>query len=143
MSRLRHFAAGLLAVLLLQVSLLGAGVTCAPWLTSAAAGGTTHAPALDASHHGGHGHHGHGGGDRSHTAPAAADEHASDDAPAPSHHGGQLHCATAASCAPAALAGAVTVAAGDGVAAAGRIAVPDARAPASVIGAPEPPPPRA
>ena len=125
MHRLRRFAALLVALLLVQLTLAGAGVACAPPADAATAAG---------AHDDGHAAH--------HAAHVVADDEAPAEREAPaSHHDGRLHCPTMLACAVAAVA-ATTALPDGGLLAEADAAAPDGVAPLSVTGAPEPPPPR-
>jgi hypothetical protein len=140
MMRLRRFATALMGVLLLQV-MLGAVGACAmtsgevavPVVRAASAGKT--APVG-----------GHAAGKHAHAAASApgqlASSHRDGEPPAP-HHGTPSHCAAAVGCVFDAALAIATTALGESSPAVTRIAAPDDRAPASVVGTPEPPPPRA
>ena len=128
MRRLRRSAAALLGVLLLQVLFLGAGASCLP------AGATTAMPEA-AAHEGHDAHAGHGGA----TMP---DEDAGGGGRMPGHESGPAHCVVAMSCATAGLAAARTALDEEPATPATIVVAHDDTAPASVRGAPEPPPPR-
>ena len=123
MRTLRRHAAALLGVLLLQVLFLGTGAACA------AGGATAAATAHDA--HADHAAH-----------DATPPDEGGDSAEGPDYTRGPLHCLATMSCATAGL---VTAGATLDVAAAVQpllVAAHADTAPASVGGAPEPPPPR-
>ncbi|HEX5830392.1 MAG TPA: hypothetical protein VFY16_05380 [Gemmatimonadaceae bacterium] len=131
MRRLRHFAAVLVGVLLLQMTLLGTGLACAAVPPE---GGAEHAHAgargAPAAGDTAHGHH------------DAAPAHA----PSPDRHGdatGQMHCPAAMSCTTGGEAAIATALPTAELEMAHQVAALDAAAPASIVGAPEPPPPRA
>jgi hypothetical protein len=134
--RLRRFAVALLGLLLVQLSLLGAGVACTVPAVGGPAASAAHGSAAGVAHHAGG--HAHDGGDV-----AGADALPSDDAPPSGHHDGRMHCPTTMACATAAIAVAASALPDGGILARAEIVAPDATAPASVVGAPEPPPPRA
>jgi hypothetical protein len=137
--RVRHAVAALMGVLLLQLTLVGAGVACTATVESARGIGLVAlaGPAIDQGADG-------------HEHPAG---HAPTDATTPgdgsgSHHGqtdpdGQTRCPAATGCTTigvvdvAVILPVATVRVDAGVVAA------DSAAPVSVSGAPEPPPPRA
>jgi len=123
--RFRHLAAVLLGVLLLQASLLGAGMACAVTTGAAPAdaGGV-------ASSHGMHGHHGPGAPDATDSRDQRGREHA------------QMHCPAAMTCATFGVAGVVTTLPAAVLVPPAQIAALDSAPPESVSGAPEPPPPR-
>ena len=134
--QLRRFASALAGVLVLQL-VLGAAGACG---MAAANGPVAHAhgQAAPAGGHtaGGHAHHA-----ATAAGPAVADDSGARP-PAP-HHGAPTHCATAAGCAFDVSLVVSTAVADKSSPAPSRIAAPDDRAPASVVGTPEPPPPRA
>ena len=138
--RLRAAFALLFQLLLLQVSVLGGGMACAPeWLGTvvetrpAAEGHGSHAEHAAHAVHAAHDAHGETGNALS-TAPAHDQ--------APEHGGAPSHCAATASCAAVAVdAPEVTAASVADVHASvqvGRVSLPP-----STHQAPEPPPPRA
>lgn len=132
MPHIRRFIATLLALLVLQATLLGAAGACP-------AGGEQAAAERIAGGHDAHGGHGgHGDGDHEgHGAPdGALWEHESPDR-AP------LHCQAAMTCAITGLVARVAQLPAGGLVAIATIAVHDDATPVSFGGAPEPPPPRA
>ena len=133
MRRLHRFAAVLMGVLLLQVSLLAAATACSPTPNGMAAAEVAGGLATDGSA-GGDGAH-------AHHEPRPAGE--PDGGSRSRHHDGQMHCPSAMACTAVGVA-AVSVALPEGAPLlAGRALALDAIAPASITGAPEPPPPRA
>jgi Mrp family chromosome partitioning ATPase len=131
MRRLRHLAAVLMGVLLLQMTLLGSGLACAAVPSE---GGAEHA------HAGAHGPPSAGDAEHGHHDAAPTRAPASDrqgDSP------GQLHCLAAMSCTTGGVAAVATALPAAEPETAHRVAALDAAAPASIVGAPEPPPPRA
>ena len=133
MHRLRRFAVALLGLLLVQLTLAGAGVACAVPTPDAA--GSVAATEHDAS---GHAHH---GTDLADAAGLASATHPDDAAPT-RHHDGRLHCPSSMACASATIARAASMLPENALVAASEIAAPEDVAPASIVGAPEPPPPR-
>lgn len=134
--RLRRFAAALAGVLLLQLTLLGVGAACATPPAGPQAGSVVAAGAHDDGHHAAHDGHA-AEAPRERQAPRGP---ASGDAPP--HHDGRLHCPSATSCAGIAIAATTAAAADPGPRRVARVGARDAERPASVVGAPEPPPPR-
>jgi hypothetical protein len=133
--RLRAAFALLFQLLLLQVSVLGGGMACAPeWLGTVAGTRAVAAAEPHGSHaaHAAHATHGETGG-----VPSVAPTQD----PAPEHGGAPSHCAATASCAAVAVdAPEVTAASVADVHASvqiGRVSLPP-----STHQAPEPPPPR-
>lgn len=143
MTRLRRFAVALLGVLLLQVAFLGAGGACemTPPAEAGVAGPHDGAPSM-AHHVAGHAHE-HEPGHHARDVSVAAGVPAPPDHAPPPHHDGQLHCPSSAACATVAVAAAAVAIPDDGALVATRIGAHDGTVPASVTGAPEPPPPRA
>ncbi|HEX6630032.1 MAG TPA: hypothetical protein VF048_03035 [Gemmatimonadaceae bacterium] len=140
MMRLRRFATALMGVLLLQV-MLGAVGACA--MTSGEVAATL-GPAESVGKMAPF--HGRGGEEHAQQAASApglmGSSHRDGEPPAP-HHGTPSHCAAAVGCVFDAALAIATTALGESSPAVTRIAAPDDRAPASVVGTPEPPPPRA
>ena len=133
MRRLRSLAAALAGLLLIQVSLLGAGLACA---ASASVNQTLTGDERAAHHEGSHGGHGRMAAES--TLPAAPERQT----PA-SHHDGPLHCPGTTSCASATIGSAEVRFAGLEVSDAAEPSAHAVKVPMSVAGAPEPPPPRA
>jgi hypothetical protein len=149
MMRLRAAFALLFQVLLLQVSLLGGGMACAPeWLgmvsrtpSAAAQAGPEHGRGVG---HGGHRSHGAHSGGASH-ATHGSEAHmaaAPADAPPADHGSTPAHCAAATGCAAVAV-DAPEVVTVPGAAVHATVQVGRVSLPPSIRLAPEPPPPRA
>lgn len=137
--RLREFATALLGLLVFQLSPLGATAACLAPVGGGIVAEATPGVADTGAVHGqgaAHGLHARGPDDTPQPRPA-------DDGAAPPHHEGQKHCPASMACAVVAVAAVSSGLPGSGLRAAARIAAPDSAAPASVVGAPEPPPPRA
>ncbi len=139
--RLRTFAALLFHVLLLQVSVLGGGMACAPTWADGVGAAAAGAPAAGGAHDA---HDAHAGPGASADAARDAAPDAADDASggASPHHGDVRHCATATGCAAVAVLGPVVTPAALAAVHARAHAAPVALPP-STRAAPEPPPPRA
>lgn len=132
MHRLRHVAVvALWGALLLQVSFLGSGMACV--LTSAASKPAVAVASSDATGHAGHATH----GVTREEAPSRAHD------TAPSQEQAPAHCPAAMTCSLHGLLATVDVSPRDDFSRASEIAVSNDAAPASLRGAPEPPPPRA
>lgn len=137
--RLRGFATVLLGLLVFQLSPLGAATAClAPATAGMVADATLGAGDAGTLH-------GQGAHDQHARGPGGASQQPlpSDDGTAPRHHEGQKHCPASMACAIVAVAAVSSGLPEGGPRAVARIAAPDSAAPASVVGAPEPPPPRA
>jgi hypothetical protein len=152
MMRLRAAFALLFQVLLLQVSMLGGGMACAPeWLGMVSESRpAAHAVADHGGTTGHGGHSGHAGAAlATHAAHGVAREVAANQpaasplqAPAPEHGGAPSHCAATTGCAAVAVDAAEVIVASVAVVhesvQVGRVSLP-----LSTRQAPEPPPPRA
>jgi len=125
LSRPRRALAALLGVLVLQLSLTGAGSACARDAIAAT-------PAAGHEHHATH--------DDAGARPGS--EHAPDSGDDASRHA-STHCVTATSCVVVGVAESDATAAGIADASVSRAAMRDDALPPSVGHAPEPPPPRA
>jgi hypothetical protein len=130
--RLRHFAAiALLGALSLQVTFLGSGFACA--LQTGASADVAVADTSGATAHGGHAAH---GGAR---PEAPGTEQGSSQ---PREHA-PAHCPASMTCSVVGLLTTVDVSPVDGLPRTSEMPASDDVAPASLRGAPEPPPPRA
>jgi hypothetical protein len=142
MNRFRAPFALLFQILLLQVSVLGGGMACAPeWMSAVAASQVAASHGHDAGH-GTHGAVAHAASARSSAEVSASAPEGAERGTTP-HHGGPLsHCASASGCAaigvPAPVATAASVAPVDPSETVLRVTAPRWTHPA-----PEPPPPRA
>jgi hypothetical protein len=139
--RLRRFAAVLLGVLALQLSLLGTRAACATTVVSGTAAAADDPAGAPASHGDGEqGHHG-----AAPAAPASGGDASSGghDADHGGEHDGRMHCPTGMACATIGVAGDAAALPATARRPVVRVASLDATAPAPVASAPEPPPPRA